>query len=131
MTAIQMLKEKDIRPSVIRIMVLEYLMENRVHPVAEEVYEALVEKVPTLSKTSVYNTLNLLSDKGVISAVTIDPSKVRFDADITTHGHFKCSECKNVWDFPIEKLETVIPFDFDVKREEVYFTGLCTKCKKN
>ncbi len=129
MEAIQMLQEKGIRPSMIRIMVLEYLLEHRIHPTVEEVYGALLEKAPTLSKTSVYNTLHLLAEKNMILEITIDPAKVRYDADTSLHGHFKCDQCGEVWDFAVGQVQTSLSKEFDIKTKEIYFTGLCNKCK--
>ncbi len=130
MEAIQMLQENGIRPSMIRIMVLEYLLEHRIHPTVEEVYGALLEKAPTLSKTSVYNTLHLLAEKNMILEITIDPAKVRYDADTSLHGHFKCDQCGEVWDFAVGQVQTSLSKEFDIKTKEIYFTGLCNKCKK-
>ncbi len=129
MDAVTLLKEKGIRPSLIRIMVLEYLLSHRTHPTVEEVYEALIKNVPTLSKTSVYNTLHLLAEKEIILEITIDPTKVRYDADTSLHGHFKCDSCLNVWDFAVGQVQTSLSKEFDIKTKEIYFTGLCEKCK--
>lgn len=131
MQAAKILQDNGIRPSVIRIMILDYLLEHRTHPTVEEVYEALLPKAPTLSKTSIYNTLHLLAEKNVILEITIDPSKVRYDADISLHGHFKCDECLNVYDFAVGQVQTSLPKEFDIKTKEIYFTGLCDKCKNN
>ena len=121
MEAIQMLQENGIRPSMIRIMVLEYLLEHRIHPTVEEVYGALLEKAPTLSKTSVYNTLHLLAEKNMILEITIDPVKVRYDADTSLHGHFKCDQCGEVWDFAVGQVQTSLSKEFDIKTKEIYF----------
>ncbi len=129
MDAVKLLKEKGIRPSLIRIMVLEYLLNHKTHPTVEEVYESVLQKAPTLSKTSVYNTLHLLAENGIILEITIDPSKVRYDADTSLHGHFKCDSCLNVWDFATGQIQTSLPKEFDIKTKEIYFTGLCEKCK--
>lgn len=122
------LQEKGIRPSIIRIMVLEYLLEHRIHPTVEEVYEALQKKMPTLSKTSVYNTLHLLAENNIILEITIDPAKVRYDADTSLHGHFKCENCRNVWDFAVGQIQTSLSKNFEIKSKEIYFTGLCKNC---
>ncbi len=129
MDAVTLLKEKGIRPSLIRIMVLEYLMAHKTHPTVEEVYDALIKNVPTLSKTSVYNTLHLLAENEIILEITIDPTKVRYDADTSLHGHFKCESCMNVWDFAVGQVQTSLSKEFDIKTKEIYFTGLCEKCK--
>jgi len=131
MDVAKMLQDKGIRPSIIRIMVLEYLLEHRVHPTVEEVYEALLKKAPTLSKTSVYNTLHLLAENNIILEITIDPAKVRYDADTNLHGHFKCDKCLKVWDFAVGQVQTSLSKEFDIKTKEIYFTGLCDKCKND
>ena len=131
MQAAKLLQDNGIRPSIIRIMVLEYLLEHRIHPTVEEVYEALLPKAPTLSKTSVYNTLHLLAENNIILEITIDPAKVRYDADTSLHGHFKCDSCLNVWDFAVGQVQTSLSKEFDIKTKEIYFTGLFDKCKNN
>ncbi|MBE7027376.1 MAG: transcriptional repressor [Ruminococcaceae bacterium] len=129
MNAVEMLQKKGIRPSIIRIMVLEYLLSHRTHPTVEEVYEALLLKAPTISKTSIYNTLHLLAQNDIILEITIDPAKVRYDADTSLHGHFKCDDCLGVWDFAVGQVQTSLSKEFDIKTKEIYFTGLCDKCK--
>ena len=53
------LLEKNIRPSHQRIKVMEFLLKNKIHPTVDYIYNELHEEIPTLSKTTVYNTLNL------------------------------------------------------------------------
>ena len=54
------LRDHNISPSYQRKRIFEYMYENRNHPNVNQIYEALVKEIPTLSKTTVYNTLNLL-----------------------------------------------------------------------
>ncbi|OPL15479.1 MAG: hypothetical protein AVO39_08010 [delta proteobacterium MLS_D] len=56
------LLEKRIRPSFPRLRILEYLLKSREHPGADDVYRALVDDIPTLSKTTVYNALALFEE---------------------------------------------------------------------
>ena len=60
MTATEHLIRHGVRPSVQRIAVMNYLLEHRTHPTVDEIYVALSKDMPTLSKTTVYNTLELL-----------------------------------------------------------------------
>ena len=59
----QYLIEKDIKPSVQRLAVMTYLLEHRTHPTVDEIYSELQDKIPTLSKTTIYNTLKLFVEK--------------------------------------------------------------------
>ena len=62
----------DIKPSMQRIAIMDYLMEHRVHPTADEIYNALYPTMPTLSKTTIYNTMKLFSEQGAVKALVID-----------------------------------------------------------
>lgn len=84
----ELLRQYGIRPSVQRVAVMDYLLAHRTHPTAEEIYEALAPQIPTLSKTTVYNTLSLLVERGAAAYIAIDPRRARFDGDTSVHGHF-------------------------------------------
>ena len=53
------LTEHNIKPTFPRMKIYEYLMEHKNHPSVDSVYQELVEEIPTLSRTTVYNTLHL------------------------------------------------------------------------
>ena len=86
------LKEYGIKPSIQRIEILEYLMDNRIHPNVEAIYSELVDKMPTLSKATVYNTLDLFAKNGLTNRLFIEPNEVRYDIRTDIHGHFKCEK---------------------------------------
>ena len=81
------LREHGIKPSLQRIRIFSYLIHTEEHPTADTIYSALVNEIPTLSKTTVYNTLKLFQEKGVAVVVNIENNEVRFDADTSFHGH--------------------------------------------
>lgn len=66
------LEKCGIKPSLQRIAIVEYLMENRIHPTADDIYHALCIQVPTLSKTTVYNTMRLFAEQGAVLPLVID-----------------------------------------------------------
>ena len=123
-----------IKPSIQRMAVMSYLMEHRTHPTADEIYNALHMSMPTLSKTTVYNTLKLLTDKGAALQLTIDEKNCCFDADVTPHAHFLCTRCGKVYDMPLtNKLlckDADIPKNFRVDEAQLYFRGCCPACAK-
>ncbi len=75
------LREHDIKPSTIRIKVLEFLLNNKIHPTVDDIYKSLLEDIPTLSKTSVYNTLDLFSEKGIVNIVALYEKELRYDIE--------------------------------------------------
>ena len=130
MTSAEILMKYNIRPSLTRVMIFDYLREHRTHPTADEIFTALHPKAPTLSKTTVYNTMKLLANEGIIKLITIEEQQSRFDADADDHGHFLCTECGKVYDFDINFPPAQLPKGFDISTKDIYFTGKCSKCKK-
>jgi Fe2+ or Zn2+ uptake regulation protein len=121
---------RNIKPSYQRIQILKYLIKNATHPTVDEIYMALVEEMPTLSKTTVYNTLKLFVDNGLARALSIEDIEVRYDGDVRSHGHFKCMSCKKIFDFTVDmdKFLTEELKDFTIQEKNIYFKGICKKC---
>lgn len=134
MLPIDALTTHGIKPSVQRIAVMEYLMEHHTHPNADEIHSALVKRMPTLSKTTVYNTLRLLVEHGAVQQLTIDEHNVNFDGDTTPHAHFLCRQCGKVYDLALRnsRLEraAIVPKDFQLEHSALYFHGLCRECQE-
>ena len=123
-----------VKPSLQRIAIMGYLMEHLTHPTADTIFNDLYHSIPTLSKTTVYNTLKLLEEHGVILAINIDEKNTRYDADISLHAHFKCKKCGCVKDFPLENISVLKNVndseDFVITECQVYFKGYCKQCKE-
>ena len=128
-----MLLKENIKPSYARIRIMEYLMSRKSHPTADEIYTALVKEIPTLSKTTVYNTLNLFVRSNIARVLTIEENETRYDADMSCHGHFKCEECGMIRDFCFRSaaIDTNDLDGFLVREKNVYYYGLCPDCLAN
>ena len=124
------LKKKKIRLSHQRLKVLEYLTLNRCHPTVDQIYVDLQKEVPTLSKTTIYNTLSTLVESGLVRVVTIEDNETRYDIEIENHGHFKCESCGTIFNFniEIESLPTEELNSFKINDKNVYFKGICPRC---
>lgn len=127
------LKSHEIKPSFQRIRIFEYLLNHRVHPTVDDIYQSLVAEIPTLSKTTVYNTLNLFIEKKITQLITIEENEARYDALTSVHGHFKCEKCEKVYDFEtdISHIDTTEISKFQVNQKHIYFRGICEKCLNN
>ena len=119
-----------IRPSVQRIAIMRYLCKNRTHPTVDEIYEALKNQIPTLSKTTVYNTLKLFVDNGAALYIGIDERNARFDGYIEQHAHFRCKKCGHILDLPMD-INNFLPNNFngDIEESHFYLKGVCEDCK--
>ena len=122
-----------IRPSVQRLAIFEYVRQSCQHPTAEVVYEALCDELGSLSLTTVYNTLKLFVDAGLISMLTIDDTFRCFDGNRTDHAHFRCNKCgcivdlkmKNEFVTLVEGLE-----GYEITDAQLYLKGVCPHCLK-
>ena len=113
---------------------MEYLAARRTHPTADEIYSNLLHEIPTLSKTTVYNSLNTFAKAGLVKVLAIEDKELRFDADTSDHGHFKCGKCGRIFDFAVDlaglHLQSALP-GFKIKQRDVYFKGICPGCLDN
>jgi Fur family transcriptional regulator, peroxide stress response regulator len=127
------LEQNRIKPTFQRIKVLEYLIKNPCHPTVEKLYKDLHPEIPTLSKTTVYNTLNLFLEAGLVKLLNIEDNEARFDVITEFHGHFKCDRCGCISNFNIniDMLEPEELTGYQVKDRSVYFKGVCLNCLAN
>lgn len=126
----EVLLKNNIKPSYQRIKVLEYIVERRNHPTVDEIYNELVKDIPTLSKTTVYNSLDIFIEAKLVKVVFSEDNEARYDIAIPNHGHFKCQCCNTVYDFSIDtnNLYSNDLNDFKINEKNVYFKGICPKC---
>ena len=124
-------KTLGIRPSVQRMAVMDFLIKNPIHPTIDEMYSELSKTIPTLSKTTVYNTVKTLSENGAIQTLFIDEKNKRYDANTNRHAHFMCNICGKVYDLPIKSLEIETESDasHNITEFHLYYRGTCEKCK--
>lgn len=131
----KILKQHGINPSFQRVRIYKMLMKESSHPTAEEVYETLHHEIPTLSRTTVYNTLKTLAEHGLISSVLIDGKEMRYDHRSDFHAHFKCSVCGAITDIEVDQyrvLEVIgkeLPTSYQVDRHQICLYGVCKHCK--
>lgn len=122
-----------IRPSVQRLAIFEYVRNSCQHPTAEVVYEALCDELGSLSLTTVYNTLKLFVDAGLIMMLTIDDTFRCFDGKNCTHAHFRCNNCGCIVDLDMKNDYTVLVDrleGYDITEVQLYLKGICPDCKK-
>ena len=131
MSVVQLMTDKGVKPSALRLQIYDYLDRHRCHPTVDEIYVGLSENFPTLSKTTVYNTVNLLAENAIIKAISIEGFRTRYDANTSFHGHFFCKECQTVYDIWNLPCPDNPGEEFEVADTEVFYTGRCKICVKN
>lgn len=130
----QILQTRGLRPSPQRVAVFTYLCNNDTHPTVEMVYSALLPDYPTLSRTTVYQTLEALCECGLATKITIEDGEMRFDSHMQEHGHFKCEKCRSITNIMSDGSTIQLPKPpegFAVKETHIYYKGICPNCLSN
>ncbi len=127
------LKEKGIKPTYQRLKILDYMSQNiSNHPTVEMIHAELAKEIPTISMTTVYNTLSTFIEKGLVCSVTITGTEVRYDINTESHHHFLCKKCNQIIDIdiPCSLAAKKGGFVNRHKLEEIhgYFKGTCKDC---
>ena len=128
------LSRYSIKPSPQRMAIMTYLLEHKTHPTIEEIYKSLSPDMPTLSKTTIYNTLKLFVENGAASMLTINEKTTCYDYDTSPHAHFICKKCNKVTDL-FYGVENMIPSRLEIEGNrivdmQVYYRGICKDCLK-
>ncbi|HZK22290.1 MAG TPA: transcriptional repressor [Oscillospiraceae bacterium] len=128
--ASSVLVKNGIKPSHQRVMIYFYLESNLIHPTALQIYEALKESIPTLSKSTVYSTLKAFLKANIVREITIGENEIRYEFNVHDHGHFRCNRCGTIYDFEISRdcIHTDELLGFKIDDKNVYYKGICKCC---
>lgn len=128
----ELLKKRGIMVTIQRAAILEFLDGNTDHPSAEEIYRSLKVKYPSISRATVYNTLDLLKRHGLIQEINIERSKAHYDYNTVPHHHFCCRRCGGIYDVAMEGLPVKVGGEVEghiIERAWLYMDGICARCR--
>lgn len=105
---IKLLEAKDIKPTIHRVIILDYLMQTKEHPTAEMIFSKIRQDFPTISLATVYNTLELLEKSGLVRSVKFQHENCRFDFAEEDHLHLYISDRNEIIDLYDRQLIEII-----------------------
>ena len=116
-------------------LVFETVNRLQCHATADEIYDAIVQEHPNISRGTVYRNLNRLCEMGKIRRISIPGGADRFDHLCHEHYHAKCVECGRVFDVEMEYIQDLSDrirdtHGFEVTGHDILFKGICPECKK-
>lgn len=130
---IQKLRAQRIAVTPQRLAVLAAVQERRDHPTAAAIYQEVRRHLPAISFNTVYKTLEVLSQKGLVLKVNPLHEVARYDGATSPHAHLICRACHLILDldwepppgmlFPPEELK-----GFQVDQQSLTLWGLCPHC---
>lgn len=118
-----------------RLEVFREVASSLTHPDAESVFRAVRRRLPTVSIDTVYRTLWMLNDLGLITTLGPRRESVRFDANLEQHHHYVCVRCGLARDFESRELDALsVPAAVQefghVITAQVEVRGVCRRCAR-
>lgn len=120
------LRQHGIQPTPQRLAVAVVVLGCKGHPSAEEVWIKVRRKCPTISRATVYNTLNLFVEKGLLRLQVLKEKIAVFDSGVHAHHHFIDDETGRIYDVPWGSLQVKGAsslHDFEVRELQVVLRG--------
>ena len=124
-----------MRSTLQREIILNTIRKMHHHATAEEVYAAIHQQHPTISKATVYRNLQRFAQQGELVPLQLEGDATRYDRRLFQHYHFVCRACNAIYDVDMAPLADINQqvqeqFGFSVDQHDIVFKGICTECAK-
>jgi Fur family peroxide stress response transcriptional regulator len=130
---IQALRSKGYKATPQRIAICKFALFSREHPSVQRIYREVRKTHPTVSLATVYKTLQILKESGLIQELDFPQNQTRFDAYLKPHINLVCLRCGNIQDLDnpvaqelVKRVTAATKFIPASQRLDVY--GICEKC---
>lgn len=130
-----LLRDKGFKVTPQRLAIYGVLAASKAHPSAEMIFHQLQPIYPTMSLATVYKTIEILKEIGMIQVLNAGEDSFRYDANVENHPHIRCMECGRVDDLDDIDSSTFIAdvaknTDYKITGQQFYFYGICPECQK-
>ena len=132
---ISLFKSKGHKVTSQRIAICRFILSRKDHPTADQISQGLKNDHPTISLGTIYKTLHLLKEMGLIQELGFEDGSTRFDPDMDLHVNLVCVDCGKIEDYKAKKVQelwNLILSDLDINSEgqrlDLYYK--CVNCKK-
>jgi Fur family ferric uptake transcriptional regulator len=132
------LKEKDLKLTAQRELILETFLNHRGHISAEELYQKAREKQSHVGFATVYRTLKHMTQCGLARELDFGDGRIKYEPEFNRqhHDHMICTKCGTYIEFlnpQIEELQEQVSrkHGFKITSHRMQLYGLCQKCQKN
>lgn len=117
-----------------RALLLDLLRQKGGHMDADELYRLAREKQPRISLSTVYRSLRLFKQLGLVEELHLKEDHHHYEGKLQEHFHLVCLRCGRIVEFAsplIDKLKQKMAREksFDIQGAEVHLTGLCPRCR--
>ena len=128
----QLLRDHKIKVTPQRLSIVEELYGS-IHMGIDELYEAIKKRFPSVSLATVYKNINTMLDSHFIQEVKIPNKKSKYELTKERHSHVVCQDCGKVDDIIVDlhdiAKQAANLSHYQIKEEDLVFSGLCPSCK--
>ena len=130
------LKKEGLKYTPQRTAVLEEIIKDKGHRESEEIYLALKKKGQSVSRATVYRTMDILVNNRFARKMNLGDGRARYESKVNSphHDHLVCIDCGLIVEFMDQQIEDLqdkiaIQYNFQLKRHIHQLFGLCKKCQ--
>lgn len=129
-----LLRDKGFKVTPQRLAIYQVLANSKAHPSAEMIFSQLQPSYPTMSLATVYKTVEILREIGLIQILNTGEDSFRYDADTSMHPHIRCLDCGRVDDLHDVESASFIQdvakkTSYRLTGQQFYFYGICPDCQ--
>ena len=133
----ELCRKKGLKLTHQRLEIYRELLTSRDHPSVESLFQRVRKRIPTISLDTVYRTLGMLEESGMINRIQTSGGLARFEPDEGVHHHLLCKQCQKIEDFTWKSFDAMpMPPELDqwgnIEARNIVVEGICKSClKKN
>jgi len=130
---IKALREKGYKATPQRIAIGRFVLHNHAHPTAQRIYSEVKKVYPTVSLATIYKTVQILKEAGLIQELNLPKDQTRFDPNMEPHVHLVCLQCKRIYDLKEPLISKIVKqvsneADFVAEGWNLDIVGICSSC---
>ncbi len=132
---IELMQQANKRVTPQRLAIFKFMSSNDSHPTAKEIYTHIKQEYPMITIATIYKTLEMLEQVGVVKQLGFSGVSTRYEANMNPHLNLICLKCGHIDDLnieePVKSLEDLIiqKSSFNIVNQRLDFYGYCKKCQ--
>ncbi|VVB63969.1 Ferric uptake regulator family protein [uncultured archaeon] len=133
---IKAFRERGYKATPQRIAISRFVLHNHTHPTAQRIYSEVKKVYPTVSLATIYKTIQILEEVGLIQELNLPKDQTRFDPKMEPHAHLICLQCKKIIDWINPLISQIIDrasieAGFIAAGQNFDIFGVCLDCNRN
>ncbi|MEW6595102.1 MAG: transcriptional repressor [Thermodesulfobacteriota bacterium] len=126
-------REKGLKLTHQRLEIYRELLTAVDHPSVDDLFQRVRKNIPTISLDTVYRTLAMLEEAGMIKRIQTAEGHARFEPDYGVHHHLVCRRCQKIEDFHWKEFDAMaMPPELkdwgEIKTRNIQIEGICSAC---